>query len=418
MESSIYGSFVVVVAAGSLLASMAFAEDAGLPDAESILEKVEAKIGDTKARKAMRGLVMKGSVEAAGMPGKGSFEEAFLGDDCAKLTVEFPGMGVMTQGTNGRFSWSTDPAMGVTVREGSEQASVQRLFAISRRAHWRSLYARASTAGRAQIEGRGHFELLMTPEQGDAERWFVDAERHVVSRVDLALPDPMGGRMAMQFHYSDWKPVKGILFPHVKVQKVGEMAITYRYESVSPGAEVTPERVAAPKEVAEARTDPKKRTPTAPATGGECTLETAKAQHVASIRVTISASEVSETLAVILPEVFTYLGKVGATPAGPPFSRYHKIEGSRIDLEAGIPVRSAVKGEGRIQASELPAGRVAATWHVGPYHALPQTYDVLKSWMARQSLESAGGFWEIYWTDPGLEPDPAKWRTQILWPVK
>jgi hypothetical protein len=34
------------------------------------------------------------------------------------------------------------------------------------------------------------------------------------------------------------------------------------------------------------------------------------------------------------------------------------------------------------------------------------------------ALVADGGPWEIYWTDPGLERDPAKWRTEIVQPVK
>ena len=66
----------------------------------------------------------------------------------------------------------------------------------------------------------------------------------------------------------------------------------------------------------------------------------------------------------------------------------------------------------------LPACRAVSTWHVGPYHTLSATYEKAEKWMAEQKLEKAGASWEIYWTDPGLEPDPAKWRTQILIPVK
>ena len=33
-----------------------------------------------------------------------------------------------------------------------------------------------------------------------------------------------------------------------------------------------------------------------------------------------------------------------------------------------------------------------------------------------QGIETTGPLWEIYWTDPGIEPDPKKWRTQILVP--
>ena len=33
------------------------------------------------------------------------------------------------------------------------------------------------------------------------------------------------------------------------------------------------------------------------------------------------------------------------------------------------------------------------------------------------ALEAAGGPWEVYWTNPGMVPDPAKWRTQIFAPL-
>ena len=103
---------------------------------------------------------------------------------------------------------------------------------------------------------------------------------------------------------------------------------------------------------------------------------------------------------------------------GPPFTRYHSIDGDTVDIEAGFPVKKAIKDSGRIKASELPAGEVAVTWHFGPYEELEKSHALLEKWMKSQSLESGGGMWEIYWTDPGIEPDPKKWRTQLIWPIK
>ncbi len=28
------------------------------------------------------------------------------------------------------------------------------------------------------------------------------------------------------------------------------------------------------------------------------------------------------------------------------------------------------------------------------------------------------GLWEVYWTDPGIESDPRKWRTQLVRPLR
>jgi len=109
-----------------------------------------------------------------------------------------------------------------------------------------------------------------------------------------------------------------------------------------------------------------------------------------------------------------------AEMTGPPFSRYHVIDVERgqIDLEAGIPVKAPIEASGRVKPSQLPAGRTAMTWHTGSYHELQKSYDRLGAWMKQEGLAARGGFWEIYWTDPGLEPDPSTWRTQLLWPVE
>ncbi|MBI3844688.1 MAG: GyrI-like domain-containing protein [Planctomycetes bacterium] len=418
MESSICRDFAVFVGVLVVLAPLAFGQDASLPRAETILDKLEAKIGDASTRKAVKTLAVKGTLSMKDTWAKGTFEEDFLDAEHLKFTINFPGMGAMTMGRVGATTWTTDAAMGASVKDGNDGAAAQRMFAVAQRAPWRSMYESAETVGKTDVEGRPHFEIRMKARDGKVESWFVDCETYVLSRFDLSLPDPMGGAIPMQFLYSDWKSVGGVLYPFTRKQKVMSMEIGFLVESVTPNAPVTSEQVAPPADVVAAIKDPKKRTPMAPEKGGDVTIDTVKAQPIASIRMTIDAKDVSKTLAIILPEVGTYVSSVGGAMAGPPFSRYHKIEGDKIDIEAGMPLKSPVASKGRVLASELPAGKVAMTWHIGPYTTLTQTYDKLKAWMKDHSMESAGGFWEFYWTDPGLEPDPAKWRTQIFWPLK
>jgi effector-binding domain-containing protein len=129
---------------------------------------------------------------------------------------------------------------------------------------------------------------------------------------------------------------------------------------------------------------------------------------------------VSQTLAQVFPEVMRAMAEQGVQPAGPPFSRYHRIDAAKneIDLEAGLPVRTPFTSAGRVKADELPGGRVARTWHVGPYHELARSYARLEAWMKSEGLRARGAFWEVYMTDPGIETDPKKWKTQILWPIE
>lgn len=418
-----------LLSALSLLAFTATVVDEPPPKADTILAQLERASGDSAVRAKRKSLVISGNVTIGGMPGAGSFEEIYVGAQRVKYSVSWGGEWSMTQGTTGAFSWSTDPALGVTIKEGDEQASVQRMFAISRRDPWNALYASAHTVGKRELDlvtassdaapqKRAHWELSMIPKAGKPETWFVDVETSRLARVDLALPNPMGGEIPMQFHYGDYKNVGGVPYPHVKKQVVGELTIVFTATSIAHDVDVAEERIAPPPDVIEAQRNPKKRAQSMPDDPTACKVEVIESQACVTMRATVAPKDISKTLATILPEVGQYLSKVSATMAGPPFTRYHVLGAEKLEIEAGMPVRTAVVGEGNVLACELPGGRTAITWHVGGYNELQKSHKRLEEWMKAEGLEARGGPWEIYWTDPGLEPDPAKWRTQILWPVK
>jgi effector-binding domain-containing protein len=95
-----------------------------------------------------------------------------------------------------------------------------------------------------------------------------------------------------------------------------------------------------------------------------------------------------------------------------------------LRVEAGIPLASAVEGEGEIVPGVLPAGRYVRTTHRGhPQELLGVTADML-TWAARQGLrfdksdtdegEAWGSRLEFYLTDPAVEPDMNNWEHELL----
>lgn len=141
-------------------------------------------------------------------------------------------------------------------------------------------------------------------------------------------------------------------------------------------------------------------------------------QPTVSIHTSVRAPERSTTLTEVLPQVWHYLRTRGIQPAGPPFVRYHDISAERMDIEAGMPVAEPIEGEGRIQAGELPEGEAAVTWHIGPYDTITEAFQAIEAWARDHGREVAGAPWEVYWTDPGQVPNPAEWKTEVLWPVR
>jgi hypothetical protein len=70
--------------------------------------------------------------------------------------------------------------------------------------------------------------------------------------------------------------------------------------------------------------------------------------------VAISGQVTMQTVGAIadrLPEVFVWLADHGLEPAGPPFFRYTRIDMQRqLEIEAGVPVAAAAKGDRQVNA--------------------------------------------------------------------
>jgi effector-binding domain-containing protein len=105
--------------------------------------------------------------------------------------------------------------------------------------------------------------------------------------------------------------------------------------------------------------------------------------------------------------------------SGPPFALYRGTPGDVVDVEAGFPLAAPLPGtgEGGVRAGSLPAGQAYEAMHIGPYEGLEDTYRALMARMAAEAVAPAREMWEYYLSDPGTEPDPAQWKTLVVWPV-
>jgi len=153
-------------------------------------------------------------------------------------------------------------------------------------------------------------------------------------------------------------------------------------------------------------------------------LEYRNEQPYVAIRtqVTIPFGDVLDQL---FPEVFAWLEKQGSVPTRAPFIRYLVVEMPRLDIEVGVPVETAVSGDGRISAGVLPAGRYAVLVHTGPYDGLLDATARLLAWAEENGIvwqtSKDGKTWgariEFYLTNPAEEPDPQNWQTELAFLV-
>jgi effector-binding domain-containing protein len=126
-----------------------------------------------------------------------------------------------------------------------------------------------------------------------------------------------------------------------------------------------------------------------------------------------------------IPEVFSWLAARGIAPDGAPFFRYLVMDmPDRVEVEAGVPTMKSVSGEGDVVAGVLPAGRFATVTHLGDYGGLVDTTAELLAWAAEHDEKwdvtdtPRGERWgcrlEVLQTSPRFVPDPAEWRTDLV----
>jgi effector-binding domain-containing protein len=125
-----------------------------------------------------------------------------------------------------------------------------------------------------------------------------------------------------------------------------------------------------------------------------------------------------------LADVSTWLAAEGIEPAGPPFFRYHVIDMFRqLEVEAGVPVASAVVTVGEVRAGVLPAGRYVAHTHTGAPDTHIDVITLVFDWAAERGLvwdktpTPEGDAWgcrlESVLSEPGTQPPGAGLTTEF-----
>ncbi|WP_231750417.1 MULTISPECIES: GyrI-like domain-containing protein [unclassified Dietzia] len=136
------------------------------------------------------------------------------------------------------------------------------------------------------------------------------------------------------------------------------------------------------------------------------------------------------TIAQFFDTAFPALFAADVRPAGAAFALYTRIAEEpepHADLEVGFPLAEPLpdqhagepeEGAMRVVASELPAGEVAATSHLGSYDGLGEAWQEFMGEIGSLGRAPATPFWESYVTEPSPDIDPATLRTDLFCPVR
>jgi AraC family transcriptional regulator len=130
-----------------------------------------------------------------------------------------------------------------------------------------------------------------------------------------------------------------------------------------------------------------------------------------------SVQNISQDMGSMYGKVYGYMGTKKINPVGPPIALYFSAPGPDWEIGVAVPAPEGTPGQGAIEATTLPGGKMVSTMHIGPYERLNESWNALSDWMKKNNYTPAGPGREVYLHGPSQESDPAKFRTELLWPV-
>lgn len=144
-------------------------------------------------------------------------------------------------------------------------------------------------------------------------------------------------------------------------------------------------------------------------------LITTQEVTTAVIHLVIPGRDMPKHMDPAIQEVIKTITGQGIQIAGPMFSYHHRRPSDTFDFEVGFPVNKAIKEEGRVKNSKLPAVRVVRSVYQGPYEGLAQAWPALQQWVRANGHGETGKFWESYLNNPDEVMDPKEYRTELNW---
>ena len=149
-------------------------------------------------------------------------------------------------------------------------------------------------------------------------------------------------------------------------------------------------------------------------------LKDIPAQRMATMEHKGAYGEIGE----VYRELAAWIREHGATVSGK--GRTYFLDAPREGIpEAArymvcIPIEGDVRSDDHVKVQNLPAVKVYAYTHKGPYSEIPARYSELMAWATIQQLQPSGPPFEIYHKAPKADGsvDPSEWVTEICLPIE
>lgn len=135
-------------------------------------------------------------------------------------------------------------------------------------------------------------------------------------------------------------------------------------------------------------------------------------------------ADIGNKMGPMFGEIATFLHKNNISPSGMPFTIYNEIDfkNQTVNFSTALPVAEKIipPSTSNILPGYLPPQTVVKVTLQGNYNYLNEAYKKGQEYILKNNLTPAakGKMFEVYKTDPGAEPNPSKWITEIYLPIE
>ncbi len=142
-------------------------------------------------------------------------------------------------------------------------------------------------------------------------------------------------------------------------------------------------------------------------------LKNVEPRPIASIFEKVKARQIPRLFPKLIMEVIGFLENNKIKPFGAPLAIFYNWDKGKGEMEVGMPIAEPIIPEGRISASEIPGGKVVYVLYIGNLRKIKTIYDKMQGWIKDNNYSYSNIWWEVYLTDPRVEPDQNKWQTEV-----
>jgi hypothetical protein len=189
-----------------------------LPSSTEVLQRnIEARGGEAAMRR-QRHVTWKGKFSMPGMGLEGTILLRGSAPNLFHLTIDAPGLGLITQGFDGTVGWSDNPMTGPTLSSSKELELTRIQSDFYADLNSAEYFSKIEVVGRETYAGEPCYKVAFTTKGGIEMFTYYSVATGLMTGTTGNLPTPMG-EVFVETESGGYQEFGGVLYPTKSVQK-------------------------------------------------------------------------------------------------------------------------------------------------------------------------------------------------------